>query len=191
MLHPEDRAMTEQTIAVATNSGGKLDVEFRICQPDGSVRWMAARGTVFKDEQGKPARVIGVNMDISDVYAQLRLRKQAEEALSETNQTLEALIRACPLGITVFSAEDATVKMWNPASEEIFGWSEQEAKGSFLPSIFPDKQEEFQAYLKAVREGLAIAGLETRRQKKDGSAVEICLWQLLCATLRVILTVCR
>ena len=39
---------------------------------DGSVHWIAARWQVLKDEAGKPLRMIGVNMDITD-------RKQAEE----------------------------------------------------------------------------------------------------------------
>ena len=169
LLHPDDIAKTKEEIAKVTNSGGELDIEFRICGPDNSIRWIALRATTFNDEQGLPLRTIGVNVDISD-------RKRTEEALMETNQTLEALIQACPLGITVFSAEDGSVKMWNPASEKIFGWNEQEVKGYFLPCIPPDKQEEFQANLKAIRDGFALTGLETRRQKKDGSPVEIGLW---------------
>ncbi|MDF0556202.1 PAS domain S-box protein [Kamptonema sp. UHCC 0994] len=169
LLHPDDIAKTKQEIAKVANSGGELDIEFRICRPDNSIRWIALRATTFNDEQGLPLRTIGVNVDISD-------RKRIEEALMETNQTLKTLIRACPLGITVFSAEDGSVKMWNPAAEKIFGWSEQEAKGCFLPSVPPDKQEEFQANLKAIRDGFPLTGLETRRQKKDGSAVEIGLW---------------
>ncbi|HLO52085.1 MAG TPA: PAS domain S-box protein, partial [Kamptonema sp.] len=169
LLHPDDIANAKQEIAKVANSGGELDIEFRICRPDSTIRWIALRATAFNDEQGLPLRVIGVNVDISD-------RKRIEETLMETNQTLEALIRACPLGIIVFSAEDGIVKMWNPAAEKIFGWSEQEAKGCFLPFVPPDKQEEFQANLKVIRKGVALTGVETRHQKKDGSAVEIGLW---------------
>jgi PAS domain S-box-containing protein len=113
--------------------------------------------------------MIGVNVDISD-------RKEAEAARSQINQTLEALIQACPLSITVFSADDGTVKMWNPAAERIFGWSESEAVGQFVPSIPPDKREEFMANLEGIREGNPIAGMETQRQRKDGTSIDLAVW---------------
>jgi PAS domain S-box-containing protein len=103
-------------------------------------------------------------------------RQRAETSLQETNQTLQALIEACPLAITVFSLDDGKVKMWNPAAEKIFGWSEQEALGRFLPSVPEHKQDEFLANLTVVRQGQALTGVETRRQKKDGSPIDISVW---------------
>ena len=169
MLHPDDRAVTEQQVQAAVASGEELNIEFRICRPDKSVGWITCMAKVFQDDRGLPLRMIGVNVDISD-------RKQAEEARSQINQTLEALIRACPLAITVLDADNGTVKMWNPAAERIFGWSESEVVGQFVPSIPPDKREEFMANLQGIRAGNAIAGMETQRQRKDGSSINIGLW---------------
>lgn len=169
MLHPDDRAVTEQQVQAAVASGEELNIEYRICRPDKTVGWMACRATVFQDDRGLAWRTIGVNVDISD-------RKQAEEARSQINQTLEALIRACPLAITVLGADDGIVKMWNPAAERIFGWSESEAVGQFVPSIPANKREEFMANLQGIRAGNAIAGMETQRQRKDGSSIDIGLW---------------
>ena len=169
MLHPDDRAVTEQQVQAAGASGEELNIEFRICRPDKSVGWIACRAKVFQDDRGLPLRMIGVNVDISD-------RKQAEEARSQINQTLEALIRACPLAITVLDADNGTVKMWNPAAERIFGWSESEVVGQFVPSIPVDKRQEFMANLQGIRAGNAIAGMETQRQRKDGSSIDIGLW---------------
>ncbi|MFS8116923.1 MAG: PAS domain S-box protein, partial [Microcoleus sp.] len=169
MVHPDDRTFTEQQVRAAADSGEELNIEFRICRPDNSVGWIACRAKVFQDDRGLPLRMIGVNVDISD-------RKQAEEARSQINQTLEALIQACPLGITVFSADDGIVKMWNPAAERIFGWSESEVVGQFLPTIPADKREEFTAKLKKIRAGHGIAGVETQRQTKDGTSIDVGLW---------------
>ena len=169
MLHPDDRAVTEQQVQAAVASGEELNIEFRICRPDKSVGWITCRAKVFQDDRGLPLRMIGVNVDISD-------RKQAEEARSQINQTLEALIRACPLAITVLDADDGIVKMWNPAAERIFGWSESEVVGQFVPSIPVDKRQEFMANLQGIRAGNAIAGMETQRQRKDGSSIDIGLW---------------
>jgi len=169
MLHPDDRAVTEQQVQAAVASGEELNIEFRICRPDKSVGWITCMAKVFQDDRGLAWRMIGVNVDISD-------RKQAEEARSQINQTLEALIRACPLAITVLDADDGIVKMWNPAAERIFGWSESEVVGQFVPSIPVDKRQEFMANLKGIRAGNAIAGMETQRQRKDGSSIDIGLW---------------
>ncbi|MEG4408149.1 PAS domain S-box protein [Microcoleus sp. MON2_D5] len=169
MVHPDDRAVTEQQVKAAGASGEELNIEFRICRPDKSVGWIACRARVFQGDGGLPLRMIGVNVDIS-------ARKQAEAARSHIHQTLEALIQACPLAVTVLDCEDGTVKMWNPAAERIFGWPESEAVGQFIPSVPADKREEFTANLKGIREGNAIAGMETHRQRKDGSSIDISLW---------------
>ncbi|MEG4279452.1 PAS domain S-box protein [Microcoleus sp. MON1_C1] len=169
MVHPDDRAVTEQQVKAAGASGEELNIEFRICRPDKSVGWIACRARVFQGDGGLPLRMIGVNVDIS-------ARKQAEAARSHIHQTLEALIQACPLAVTVLDCEDGTVKMWNPAAERIFGWPESEAVGQFIPSVPADKREEFTANLKGIREGNAIAGMETQRQRKDGSSIDISLW---------------
>lgn len=103
-------------------------------------------------------------------------RKRIQEALQETNQTLQAIIQACPLAITVFSLDTGQVKLWNPAAEKIFGWNEHETLGRFLPSIPEDKRDEFLANLDMVRQGNTLTGVETRRQRKDGSSIDISVW---------------
>lgn len=117
-------------------------------------------------------QTIGVGIILTDIT----IAKQTEMALIESEKTLEILIQACPLAITVFSAESGVVKMWNPAAEKMFGWNESEAIGQFLPSISPDEQEGFTVNLRRIRDGNAIAGMETQRHRKDGSSIDIGLW---------------
>jgi PAS domain S-box-containing protein len=57
----------------------RLDVEHRIRMPDGSIRWLHSRGQCFHNAQGKPVRIAGATVDISD-------RKRAEEALRESEE---------------------------------------------------------------------------------------------------------
>ena len=102
-------------------------------------------------------------------------RRRVEEALQETNKTLQALIQASPLAVIAHDP-DATVQIWNPAAERIFGWSEQEILGNPYPLVPEDKQEEFRGNLERSMRGEALAGLETRRLNKDGTLVDVGIW---------------
>ncbi len=149
--------------------GNKELKEARLRRKDGSDIWTLISANPILDEEGEFKGAIAMVSDISD-------RKQAQEQLWETNQTLNSIIQACPLAITVFSLDDGRVKLWNPAAERIFGWSEQEALGCFLPSVPEDKRDEFLANLGAIRQGRELTRVELRRQKKDGSPIDIALW---------------
>jgi len=102
-------------------------------------------------------------------------RKRPKEALREANQTLQALIEASPVAIMVLDL-NGRVKMWSPAAERIFGWSEQEVVGAPLPTVSEDQQEELQRNIQAVMRGEDFTGLETQRRRKDGSPVDVSIW---------------
>ncbi|NEQ21934.1 MAG: PAS domain S-box protein [Microcoleus sp. SIO2G3] len=170
ITHPND-VQTDVVYAEQLFKGEipSYQLEKRYIKKNGESLWVNLTSTMVSDQDGKISYGLGMVEDITE-------RKQAEEALSETNQTLQALIQACPLAITVFSLDDGRVKMWNPAAEEILGWSEQEAIGHFLPSVSEDKQAEFLANLDFIRQGNTLTGIEARRQKKGGSEIDISVW---------------
>ena len=84
-------------------------------------------------------------------------------------------IQASPLAIVALDME-RRVKLWNPAAERFFGWTESEVIGQLLPNI---AEEDLQNQL-ALREQVlsseelpAISNLETRRLRKDGSIIQV------------------
>jgi PAS domain S-box-containing protein len=82
-LHPDDRANTEQELWQAVKVGQGLDTEFRIICPNGEIRWIAVKSSLFHDHTGKPLRMIGIHMDITEkkqLEAQF-LRAQRLESL--------------------------------------------------------------------------------------------------------------
>jgi len=99
-------------------------------------------------------------------------RQQAEEELRKTTQTLKALIQASPVAIDILDL-DTKVKMWNPAAEKMFGWSEEEVLGQSFPLVPEDKQDEFKEIYKSVLQGNSLTDMETRRQKRDGSLIDV------------------
>jgi PAS domain S-box-containing protein len=85
LVHPADRAEAVRRVQRALDTGITCDAEYRVIQPNGSVRWLYGRARMLKDDAGKPQRLIGVNMDITE-------RKQAEERLRQI-QKLESIGR--------------------------------------------------------------------------------------------------
>jgi PAS domain S-box-containing protein len=89
VLHPDDRKFVQERVRRAVTEGSAYEVEFRVPQPDGSVRWVRGKGKVLFDDAGKPARMVGLNSDITQW-------KQAEQALHESAERNRAILRALP-----------------------------------------------------------------------------------------------
>ena len=81
-IHPQDRAHTEVEIQAALRGEREYALEFRIVRPEGTIRYLKADSKTFRDEHGKPLRMIGTNIDISEL-------KRAEEELRTLNAELE------------------------------------------------------------------------------------------------------
>jgi len=67
-IHPEDRARVIDAFTrwIAGEDVSYDDVEFRIIQPGGAIRWIHERGVLFRNEQGRPYQIGGISTDITD-----------------------------------------------------------------------------------------------------------------------------
>ncbi len=84
VVHPDDRdEIARKTVESMTT--GQFEHEWRILWPDGSVRWVAGRGSAFFDKSGRPLRMLGINIDITE-------RKRAEEALKEADRNKDQFL---------------------------------------------------------------------------------------------------
>src|SRR5262252_623176 len=90
-LHADDRDRVQQTIDDAIHSGEDFDSEYRLMLPDGVVRWMSTRGSIQFGRAGKPARLLGIRMDIT-------ARKQAELDAQRDRAELSHLSRVALMG---------------------------------------------------------------------------------------------
>jgi PAS domain S-box-containing protein len=86
-LHPEDRERVLGAIDDAMHAQKPYAAEFRILWPDGTLRWIAAKGKFYYSPDGEPERMLGMAVDITE-------RKQVEEALRESEERLRLAIRA-------------------------------------------------------------------------------------------------
>jgi PAS domain S-box-containing protein len=90
----------------------------------------------------------------------------------EASGALATLIEASSLAIVTFDPE-GVVTMWNPAAEQIFGWSGNEAIGTRLPFVPAEKQVEFLALRRRSLLGEAFTEPELHRRRADGSPIVV------------------
>lgn len=89
-LHPDDRERALK--AVADYIAGKIpahELEHRLLHKDGTYRWILARGFALRDGSGKPYRMVGSHLDLTEWRrAQRELERTAAE-LRRSNEELE------------------------------------------------------------------------------------------------------
>ena len=127
-IHPEDRPRVETHIEQWMESGEEFIDEFRIVRQDGAVCWFASAGRLFRDETGRPVRIIGINYDISEAkqhVEDLRLARQAAEQANQAKSTflsnMSHEIRT-PMNGILGMAELALKKTQEPYTKECLGY---------------------------------------------------------------------
>jgi len=172
-VHPEDRQDVIDSINECIYQREKFDIEHRCLCPDGTVKWMAERGDVILDSEGRPSHMLGVVQDIT-------LRKKAEFALLESEERFRGAFEYATHGMAIVSMEGRWLKV-NKSLEEMVGFSEQELKATTFKSVtHPDDIKNIETNLHQLIEGSRdYVQLEARYINKNGNIV----WILFSATL--------
>jgi two-component system CheB/CheR fusion protein len=144
--------------------------ECRLRPKDGDPRLISWTFTAL-EAGGRITHIAGAGVDVTE-------RRWAEEDLLRSHQTLRTLIEASPLAINVLDRQ-GIVRAWNPAAELVFGWSRREVLGKPLPIVPDDRREELQSLLSRTLAGESLGGVETVRQRKDGSQIAVQIWTAL------------
>jgi PAS domain S-box-containing protein len=121
LVHPDDRAGALRLVEKAFETGAPTQGEWRVTWPDGSLHWLAGRWQVFKDDLGKPLRMVGVNLDITD-------RKEAEQALRRSEQQLELVSNSVP-ALIFYLDLDRRYRACNDAFTAWFGLTREQIIG--------------------------------------------------------------
>jgi len=85
-LHPADAARAQAEVQAALQGKKRFNTEFRIQTPAGSLRHIRAHANVYWDTDGTPQRMVGVNIDVTEVkkaQAALESALEKERQLSE------------------------------------------------------------------------------------------------------------
>lgn len=88
-IHPDDLLQARSDFDAALANHGRYSSEFRIVLPDGAVRNIRARATVYKDAHARP-KMIGAEWDVTADVALNRDLKRAKDLAETRNAELEA-----------------------------------------------------------------------------------------------------
>lgn len=117
-IHPDDRDQAAAVAAGAIEHGLEVRQEYRIVLSDGRVRWIQDRGRVLLDAQGQPSRVVGLNIDVTEL-------KLAQQALAEGEAQFRFTFEHAAVGVAHVTAEGRFDRV-NDCLCDLLGYSRQE-----------------------------------------------------------------
>lgn len=133
-VHPEDRAYLEQAVREALATGQSLEVDYRVVWPDGSLHHIHSAGRVMSDSHGRPARLVGVNWDTTEL-------RELNGRLAEQHELLRVTLQS--IGDAVITTDAESRVTWlNPVAERMTGWLCGEALQRPLAQVFHIVNEE-------------------------------------------------
>ncbi len=169
-LHPDDRARavarTEEYLA---NPVGEFENEFRLRHKDGSYRWILAQGSIQSFENGKPSRMMGSHIDVTE-------RKLAEERIESSEEKFRKAFMTGADAFYITRLKDGNIIEVNDRFTDFFGHARTEAVGKTTVQlglfINPADRKKFAAEVKS--RGY-IRNLEFVFQKKNGDPIPVAI----------------
>jgi two-component system, cell cycle sensor histidine kinase and response regulator CckA len=161
-VHPDDLGRVNGDIQ-QTIERQKLDnsIDYRILRPDGTVRWISNRGRFYYDGQGRPTRIVGTTLDITD-------RKRVEEALRESDKRLRLALAAAHTGVWEWDLRTNAL-FWSPEAGELLGTIETvSSEAEFRRCVHPDDWDRLSAAAQAAIDSRGDFAYEYRIVRPDG-----------------------
>ena len=148
-IHPDDVSRVMATLAAAVERDEVYEADYRVVQADGSMRWVAARGRAQRDAAGRPARMPGVLVDITErkrLEEELRLRasqlRESEEKLSLLADTIPQLAWMARPDGHIFWYNRRWYEYTGTTAEQMEGWGWQSVHD---PQVLPSVVERWRA----------------------------------------------
>jgi PAS domain S-box-containing protein/putative nucleotidyltransferase with HDIG domain len=162
---PEDKPIVDAGYALLSE-GKTIKHEFRILRPDGKTRWIEGIIKPNLDGNGKLIRLDGISSDITE-------RKQAEQALRESEERYRQLLEFSPDAIVVHAKGNFV--FLNPAALGIYGANNaQELLGKpMIEQVHPDYRNEVKKRDSRLSKGNEVELLEEKFLRLDGAVVDV------------------
>jgi PAS domain S-box-containing protein len=164
---PESWARLNPALERALATAEPYDLDLDLVRADGGLCPVHVHGEAETDANGQVLHLHGTVQDITELHL-------AQESLRQTNQLLNALVEASPLGISAHDRQ-GLLTLWSPACERLFGWTQAEVLGLALPTIPDGMQAEVDRQIREEMGGVQRTGFENPRRHKDGTLLDISL----------------
>ena len=168
IFHPDDIGQVQQSIQKSAEHLSHWTCEWRVLHPDGNVKWQRGSGNPTKLEDG--------SIIWDSIIIDITSEKIAKETLEATEKRFEQLFdKVTNLSVQGYSA-DGKVIFWNKASEELYGFTKEEALGQKLTElIIPQEMRPFveKSVAEMIRTGQQHPAEELELQRKDGTKVPV------------------
>jgi PAS domain S-box-containing protein len=148
-LHPDDIQHIEESLQKVINSTGNTwQSEYRYLKANGNYAYVADKGFIIRDKNGKAIRMVGAMQDITE-------RKLAQITIKESELNLRAILESSIEGFVLLDA-NRLVKAYNPKAEEFIRMIMKKqciVETSIMDYVEQARQETFNEVLNRVYEG--------------------------------------
>jgi len=166
--HPDDRQYVATCVQEAIEHRQDFAFELRIIRADGEIRRVISRGRPEFGDEGVHS-IIGIFRDVTE-------ERELEAERFRSHESLRAHLENTPLAVIEWDTE-FRVAAWNARSEEIFGYTKDEAMGRHATElILPAELHEW-AHTH-FQDTLRLGGTSTRvneNRVKGGGSIT-CEW---------------
>ena len=162
-LNPEDRP-----IALAEDSweeGRPFQLEYRMKRQDGQEVWIRDEGMIFRDPETGKRMTRGLMIDITK-------QKRTEEALRQSQQRLQQVIRVSQIGIFDHDHLADTI-YWSPEQRNIYGFGPDEVVTLpvYFQRVYPGDREAMAVAVRRAHDpaGDGLFDVDHRIVRRDGA----------------------
>ncbi|MEJ7762224.1 MAG: PAS domain S-box protein [Thermomicrobiales bacterium] len=154
---PGDQTRVREAFSSVIRSDADLTIEYRLADPGPLPRWEVARGQIVRDDDGRPVRMIGVSLDLTDL-------KRSQQAVRDSELRLRRLSEATFEVVVVH--DQGMILDANAAVSATFGRDEREVIGQPLATLIAmDSRRRLETFLT----GDTTAPVELTGLRRDGS----------------------
>jgi PAS domain S-box-containing protein len=167
--HPDDRAAVDAAYSVSLREGkSSYEIQHRVVrQATGEIRWVHEKCQHVTDTTGKIIRSLGMVLDITE-------RKQAEEALRESEERYRQLFEAESDAIVLIDNETGRILEANNAASILYGYSREEllARRNVDLSAEPEDTRQVTQTTPVIADQVIMIPLRYHR-KRDGAVFPV------------------
>lgn len=162
LLLPDDRERARDRLAELMSGVPESIDEFQYAHPSGQMVCFELRSRIVP-HRGQPA-VLTFVRDVTEVRAN-----------ADKSRFLAMIVRDSKDAI-IGAQLDGRIVSWNPAAEQLFGFSAKEMRGQTMAALLPlDRQHELPQILETVRQGKPLRDFVTERLHRSGCRLHVSL----------------